>query len=308
MGTASGVLRNRKTANRTRKGEEYETHCTTKFRKTPHPQAAATEYYPLTDDEGGELSAGVRPALLEEGRPQGTLQRHAGIGYEFVQSLDVPVPQMVENLPNIVQFFAAQLPVVAEPVIEVPKILPHDVPLRRLCRDTQLAEQLVEVPTIVSYLILHCSGLWSKTSTSSSWSWRANRWSSGFFSRTGFQQRCVHLFLSGLWSRSSIFPVEAFKIFAQDKVHPLLRTFQLVLMMLWMRLVMVFFRTFRQMEACERISRIFSVTANSNPEVDSLRACEEDELVIWRRRQAGVGAHHTGDAHVTFVSVTVVAS
>ena len=54
-----------------------------------------------------------------------------------------PVPQMGEQLPNVVQFFSAQLPVVAEPVIEVPKILPHDVPLRRLCRETQLAEQLV---------------------------------------------------------------------------------------------------------------------------------------------------------------------
>ena len=56
-----------------------------------------------------------------------------------------------EQLPNVVQFLAAQLPVVAEPLIEVPKILPHDVPLRRLCRETQLAEQLVEVPTVLSY-------------------------------------------------------------------------------------------------------------------------------------------------------------
>ena len=42
-------------------------------------------------------------------------------------------------------------------------------------------------------------------------------------------------------SRSLVFPVEAFKIFSQDKVHPLLLTIQLVLMMLWMRLVMGFF-------------------------------------------------------------------
>ena len=55
----------------------------------------------------------MRPAPLEEGRPQGKLERHAGIGYEIVQSLDVPVPQMGEQLPIIVQFFAAQLPVVA---------------------------------------------------------------------------------------------------------------------------------------------------------------------------------------------------
>ena len=43
---------------------------------------------------------------------------------------------------------------VAEPVIEVPKILPHDIPPRRWCRDTQLVEQLVEVPTTVSYASL----------------------------------------------------------------------------------------------------------------------------------------------------------
>ena len=35
------------------------------------PQAAATECYLLTDDEGGELTAGVRPAPAEEERAQG---------------------------------------------------------------------------------------------------------------------------------------------------------------------------------------------------------------------------------------------
>ena len=150
VGTVSGVLRNQKTATRTGKGEESEMKYTAKFRKTPLPQAAATVYYPMTDDEGGELSAGVRPAPLEEGRPQGKLERHAGIGYEIVQNFDVPVPQMVEQLPNTVQFFAALSPV-PEQVIAVPKILPHDVPPRRLCRDMQLVEQLAEVPTIISF-------------------------------------------------------------------------------------------------------------------------------------------------------------
>ena len=63
-----------------------------------------TEYYPMTDDEGGELSAGVRPAPLEEGRPHGKLQRHAGIGYELVQALDALVLQMVEQLPDVSPF------------------------------------------------------------------------------------------------------------------------------------------------------------------------------------------------------------
>ena len=63
---------------------------------------------------------------------------------------------------------------------------------------------------------------------SSSSSWRATPWSSRFFSQTERVQQLRlpprNAFLSGLWRRSSIFPVEAFKIFAQDRAHPLLRT------------------------------------------------------------------------------------
>ena len=85
--------------------------------------------------------------------PQGRLLRHAGIGYEIVLSLDVPVPQMGEQLPNIVQFFAAHLPVVAEPVTEVPKISQVRTPQRLgdCLRQPQMADQLVDVPTVVSY-------------------------------------------------------------------------------------------------------------------------------------------------------------
>ena len=55
-----------------------------------------------------------------------------------------------EQLPNVVQFFAAQLLVVAEPVIEVPL----DRTPQRLgdrLRRRQMVEQLVHVPTVVSY-------------------------------------------------------------------------------------------------------------------------------------------------------------
>ena len=93
----------------------------------------------------------MRPAPLVEGRPQGKLQRHAGIGYELVLALDAPVLQMVEQLPDVHHLFATCLPVVAEQDIDMPKIILETIPSRRLCRDTQLAEQLVEVPTIVSY-------------------------------------------------------------------------------------------------------------------------------------------------------------
>ena len=63
--------------------------------------------------------------------------------------------QMVEQLPNVTQFFAAQLPAVAEPVIEVPKILLDTVRQRIVeRRPPQMAGQLVEVPTILSFISL----------------------------------------------------------------------------------------------------------------------------------------------------------
>ena len=78
------------------------------------------------------------------------MQRHAGIGYELVQALDALVLQMVEQLPDVHHFFATCLPVVAEQVIDVPKIILENISSRRLCREPQLAEQLVVVPTILT--------------------------------------------------------------------------------------------------------------------------------------------------------------
>ena len=111
------------------------------------------EYFELSSDDG-RPTGGERPAALSEPWPQGKMERHDGIAYELVQALDAPVLQTVEQLPNVVQFLATQLPVIAEPVIEVPKILPHDIPPRRFCREPQLVEQLVEVPTVVSWSML----------------------------------------------------------------------------------------------------------------------------------------------------------
>ena len=106
-----------------------------------------------------------------------------------------------------------------------PKILPEDVPMRTIVRNTQLADQLVEVPTIITLSslqrIVEDELLVFKV----------------FFPDT-IQQRCRFLrnaFLSRLWSRSLIFLVEAFKIFAQVRFHPLLRTFRPVFMKIWMK-------------------------------------------------------------------------
>ena len=69
-----------------------------------------------------------------------------------VPMLDVLVPLMVEQLPEVLQFFATCMPVVAEQVIDVPRIIFENIPTRIPLREPQLVEQLVEVPTVLFYV------------------------------------------------------------------------------------------------------------------------------------------------------------
>ena len=126
--------------------EESETKYTAKFRATPPPQPVLFSLY---DEEPG----GGRPEALVEPRPQARVQRHTVEHITdlvrvapMVQILDAPVPQTGDQLPDILSFFGALMPD-PEQVIDVPKILLDDVPMRAIERDTQLGEQLVEVPT-----------------------------------------------------------------------------------------------------------------------------------------------------------------
>ena len=83
----------------------------------------------------------------------GQVQRHTGVGYELVQALDAPVLQMVEHLPDVHHFFASCLPVVAEQVVDVPKIILEHIPSRRQCREPQLAEvPMVLTPSFLRML------------------------------------------------------------------------------------------------------------------------------------------------------------
>ena len=104
---------------------------------------------PKTARTGGERETNYTATLRKMLPPQGRILRHV-VGHLPAPSLDVPVPQMVDQLLDIEHFFAALSPD-PEQVIEVPKILPLDVPVRAALRVTQLVEQLVEVPTAVSY-------------------------------------------------------------------------------------------------------------------------------------------------------------
>ena len=80
--------------------------------------------------------------------------QHSGI-FELVQALDVPVLQMVEQTMEVDSFFRIFVPAVAEQVIEVPKLaLPVCAVQRAALPEPQLVEQLVEVPTVLSYSLL----------------------------------------------------------------------------------------------------------------------------------------------------------
>ena len=63
-------------------------------------------------------------------------------------TLDDPAPQMVEQLPDILLHFFRALSRDPEQVVEVAKILAEDVSMRTAVRETPLAEQLGEVPSV----------------------------------------------------------------------------------------------------------------------------------------------------------------
>ena len=120
--------------------EESEMKYTAKFRTSPPLQLVL---FSLFEEEPG----GGRPEAFVEPRPQELVLRHTVEHITdlvrvapMVQILDASVPQTVEPHP--------------EQAIEVPKILLDDVPMRAAERDTQLGEQLVEVPTQPRYVAL----------------------------------------------------------------------------------------------------------------------------------------------------------
>ena len=87
-----------------------------------------------------------------------------------------------------------------------------------------------------------------------------------------------------MWRRSLILVglVEAFKIFAQDKVHPLLLTIQLVFMKLWMSLVKGFFALFTKTKNATQLEGFF---------ID-----ENDD--VWMRLPSGQWTLLGSDQHV----------
>ena len=108
-----------------------------------------------------ELRVGLRPALLAEPHVVGRVLRHGGEPIEehvpLVQILDALVPQMEDqvadnlNLEDDVLDVARLMDLpISEQVIEVPKISCSSCPSRSPIPEPELAEQLVEVSTVLS--------------------------------------------------------------------------------------------------------------------------------------------------------------
>ena len=108
-------------------------------------------YFELFDED----TAGLRPGPVLDPRPQERVLQHT-VEHEdvicpFVQILDVPVPQLGEQLVHFFRSLDTQLTV--EHVIDVPKISDDSIQPRIVdwdLRYPQIVEQLAEVPTLLS--------------------------------------------------------------------------------------------------------------------------------------------------------------
>ena len=206
----------------------------------------------------------------------------------IVHILDIPVPQVVDPLADVMRFFDTLL-LVPEQAIEVPKILLDDVPVRTPMRDAHLVEQLVEVPTIVSFSSLQRT-VEQHVDIPVPRRGGRNAGLQGFLlprqSPTA-SQLSLERISERIAEQFVDFPVSrgASKIFAQDKVHPLLRMFQLAIKKAWLSLVKGFLE---KKKRCEVGSALESGCARQCQLIHaggSARGCAR----VWRQRGLGRG-------------------
>ena len=148
---------------------------------TPQP-----ELFSLEEEPGGGLPA----PLSEVAGRQGVVERHIvedlGELAPLVQILDLPVPQTVDYVTDALRMLDRPL---AELVIAVPTISCSPCPSRSPIPEPQSAEQLVEVPTVLSptRIALRIGGA-DRRHSRSSWSWSRfsprTEFNSDFFCQT----------------------------------------------------------------------------------------------------------------------------
>ena len=118
----------------------HEQNYTAKIRKPPTHQL---ELFSLEEERGGGLPA----PLSEVAGRQEKVERHLAEFVPMVQILDLPVPQMVGDVTDVLRILDFPM---AEQVIEVPTISCSPCPSRSPIPGPQTAEQLVEVPIVLS--------------------------------------------------------------------------------------------------------------------------------------------------------------
>ena len=118
---------------------------------THHSFQVGTAHDALRSQKPVTSAGGMRPPPLFEGRPQVRVQRHTveqRIEHTpYLQILDAPVPQKVEQLVDSFKDLDSHVPV---QVIEVPKISQDIIPQRSVDLVPQRVKQLVEVPTVLT--------------------------------------------------------------------------------------------------------------------------------------------------------------
>ena len=154
---ASGAAQRRKLRRlRAALRHEQQYHSADKTTRAQHnaprgQKNAGTEYYALSDEDEVPARSSRPPCLGEPRGPQDKVQQRTmeqiADDVPMLTLLDSPVPQMVDQLVAVLARYDLPL---ADQVIEVPKVsCPARCGRTVLCTP-QTAEQLVEVPTILS--------------------------------------------------------------------------------------------------------------------------------------------------------------
>ena len=189
-----------------------------------------------------------RPGVLKEPEPPNVVDRVQRHTVEqriehmpYVQILDAPVPQKVEQLVDFFKDLDIEVPA---QVIEVPKISQDIIPQRSVDLVPQMVEQLVEVPTILTptriavQIAEQIVGIPVPHGVVQ------------VLSQERAHQRLANAFLSGLCSRSSIFQ---FRLSRRSLTLLLVMTVDWArphLLVLLMRIFLVFFVLFPIEKKC----------------------------------------------------------
>ena len=208
-------------------------------------QEPGTQHFTLDDDDSVLELGGSRPDRIAtlSGPQERVLRRTVEQivdAVPLVPLLDDPVPQTVKQQVDVLRFFNTLCP-----VSEQVDIL-CDVSVATHSWWNSWWKCRRPYPTLRYF-----SGLWSSTSTFQFLLVEGETLVFKVLSQNRvqpFRFLLQNAFLSGLWSRSLTFllPVEAFTIFAQDRVHPQLRTLQLLGCALRMSHFKGFFALFRR--------------------------------------------------------------